>query len=136
MDGRTYLDLAQELASGSTEVHWRGAAGRAYYALMLESREALFRWGFKLPPRQNVHSWVRLRLLYAKDADLKQIGYALDDLVALRNGAASDLSALLAFASDTAAKHAIQWARDALALLDAIEADPVRRAAAITAIQP
>ena len=103
---------------------------------MLEGREALFRWGFSLPARQGVHAWVRLKFLYAADADLKEIGYALDDLVHLRNKAHYNLKPLAEFAAAAPALAAIQRARDALALLDGIEADPARRAAAIAGIQP
>ena len=46
MRGREYLELAREILPGGTEKHRRGAAGRAYYALFLEGREALARWGF------------------------------------------------------------------------------------------
>ena len=52
---------------------------------MLECRDALFRWGFKLPPRENVHSLVRLRFTFAADADLKNIGMTLETLVKRRN---------------------------------------------------
>ena len=135
MQGRAYLDLARELLLGGTEAHRRGAVGRAYYALFLECRDALFRWKFKIPPRDNVHAFVRLRFTYAQNKDLKKIGRVLDDLVIARNRADNDLSALSFFASDTYPKQAVQDAADALALLDAIEADPARRAAAIVAIQ-
>lgn len=50
MQGRAFLDLAQELILGGTEAHRRGAVGRAYYGLMLESREALFSWGLNCRP--------------------------------------------------------------------------------------
>src|SRR6267378_2209099 len=97
MQGKDFLALAREIFAGATERHWRGAAGRAYYALLLEGREALFRWGFALPPRDNVHSFVRLRFSFAADADMKAIGKALDKLSRLRNQADYDLSALPAF---------------------------------------
>jgi hypothetical protein len=135
MRGRRFLDLAEEVFTGGSEVHRRGAVGRAYYALMLECRDALLRWGFKLPPRDNVHTWVRLRLTYAADPDLKIIGLALDTFGRLRNQADYDLSPLLAFRTDMVAKTAIREATDSIALLDAVDADAIRRARAIVAIQ-
>jgi hypothetical protein len=135
MQGRAYLELARVIFSGGTEVHWRGAAGRAYYALMLECRDALFRWGFTLPPRENVHNFVRQRFSYPNHPDLKVIGLTVDWLGQLRNKADYDLSALPAFASPKRADQAIHEADKALALLDAIEGDPARLAAAIAAIK-
>jgi hypothetical protein len=102
---------------------------------MLECREALFRWGFKLPPRENVHTFVRLRFDYAADADLKNLGRKLEKFCKLRNRADYDLSVSPTFASDTKAREAIQEVTAALVLLDAIDGDPVRQAAAIAAIQ-
>src|SRR5437588_582327 len=107
MPGRGFLDLAKEVVRGATEYHWRGAATHAYYALFLECRDALERWGFAAPRGVNVHAHVRLRLTYAKDADLQLLGTALDRLVQLRNQASYDLSALPAFASNARALQAI-----------------------------
>ena len=87
MHGRAFLDAAQDLAALSTEAHWQTAAVSAYYALMLEGRDALEPWGFTTPPRANVHAFVRLTFSYAADPMLKDIGKALDELVRLRNQA-------------------------------------------------
>ena len=135
MQGREYLELAREWVVGPAERHWRGAAGRAYYALVLECREALFRWAFPLPRRENVHTFVRLRFTFPADPDVKQIGNVLDDLGRLRNRADYNLAALAEFATPTRAQQAVQDAATALALFDAIEADPARRTAAIAAIR-
>jgi hypothetical protein len=136
MAGRGFLDLAREVVAGGTEFHWRGAAIHAYYGLFLECRDALLRWGFAMSRRDNVHAWVRLRLTYSSDVDLKSIGDALDDLVRLRNDASYNMTALVKFQSASAAQDAIQDATAALALLDWIDGDPARRATAIAAIRP
>jgi hypothetical protein len=135
MQGRAYLDLARELMAGASPVHWRGAIGRAYYALVLEGREALSRWGLPLPPRENVHTWVRFRFTFPADAGLQSIGRALDRWCRMRNKADYDMSDLPAFASPTLAQQAIQQVTVALALLDAIDGDPARRSAAQAAIR-
>jgi hypothetical protein len=136
MDGRAFLVVAQELVAGPTEAHWRASVGRSYYALMLEGRDRLLSWGLPVPPRQNVHSWVRLKLLYAKDGDLKAYGKALDRLVSWRNEADYHLSTPGRYATRTAANQAIAIVQTALAALDQIEADPARRATAIASLPP
>ena len=136
MDGRAFLDVAGDLVAGPAEAHFRAAAGRAYYALFHEALAALQRWGFSVPPRQNAHASVRLRFTYASDADLKAIGDALDDLGQLRNKADYHLVAPGPFATAARAVQARDDARAAIDLLDRIEADPARRAAAIAAIRP
>jgi hypothetical protein len=135
MTGRAFLVVGQEVVLGRTEAHWRAAAGHAYYALLLECRDLLLRWGFHLP-RQNVHAVVRLRFVYASDRDLKRLGDALDWLVRLRNQATYDLTPSPDFASAAKAQLALQKAAAALVLLDGIDSDPIRRSAAIASIRP
>ena len=108
----------------------------AYYALFLECRDALNRWGIKVALHQGVHSAVRLRFVYAADPDLKRLGYALDKWCPHRNHASYDLGTLPKFATDHLAREAIKAVTAALALLDVIEADPARRAAAIASFPP
>jgi hypothetical protein len=128
--------VGRDVVAGMTEPHWRASVIHAYYALILECRDALHRWGIAIPPRQNVHSFVRLHFLYAASADLNALGQALDKWCRFRNQANYDLSALPKFTSDAFAHDAIQESAAALALLDAMESDPARRAAAIAAFPP
>lgn len=136
MRGRAFLDIARELVGGGTKAHRRATVVQAYYALFLECRDALARWGIAIPPRQNVHSTVRLRFVYAGDSDLKGLGSALDKWCQRRNKASYNLTALPEFASDSHAQDAITESAAALASLDAIESDPARRAAAVASFPP
>jgi HEPN domain-containing protein len=136
MQGRAFLKPARTLANERNEADWRGAAVHAYYALFLECREALVRWGWPPTGRHNIHHAVRLRFIYATDAELKQIGTTLEELANLRSQASYDLGIVVHFTSPSAARIAIQDSTDAIAQLDAIEADPNRRAAAIASLPP
>jgi hypothetical protein len=135
MDGRAFLAVAQRLAQVQTEADWRTAAGRAYYALMLECLETLQRWGFAPLPRDNVHPWVRLRLIYAANPDVRGIGSALEDLGTLRNQADYHPRKIGPFASPGVVQQAVVDAGTMISLLDQIERDPARQAAAIAAIR-
>jgi hypothetical protein len=72
----------------------------------------------------------------ATDADLKAIGKEIDLLVQLRNKASYNLRPLPEFASAAKVTRGIQQVASELARLDAINGDPVRRAAAIATIRP
>jgi hypothetical protein len=135
MDGRAFLQTAAQLTGAPSEANRRSAVGRAYYALLHEGRQTLDRWGFPLPPRENIHSFVRLRFGYAAHPELKQAGYALDQLSKLRNQADYRLAQPGPFASDAQALQAVALSRSVIDLLDRIEAHPARRAAAVAALK-
>jgi hypothetical protein len=137
MQGREFLEVARELlASGTLPRHWRAVIIHAYYAVLLECRDTMARWGLSPLGRHQVHTGVRLRLQYSSHRDLVDLGNKLERLSKDRNSANYDLRPLPVFASATLARDAVQIAADALALLDAIDTDPARRAAAIASIRP
>jgi hypothetical protein len=136
MKGREFLDQARDSLPGSLQRHRRSAVIHSYYALLLECRDLMSRWGLQRLSRQQVHAQVRLRLVYSTDADLKAIGFTLERMSQNRNLASYDLTDLPLFATATVAQDHVKSAADAIALLDAIDADPARRAAAIASIKP
>jgi hypothetical protein len=87
-------------------------------------------------PRFQAHTEVRNRLTYSRDSDLKEIGNKLEWLGRRRSWASYDLQSLPVFATPAQARQDVKDAVDALALLDAIDADPDRRAAAVASITP
>lgn len=136
MRGREFLRVAHALLANRGAAFWRTVAWLAYYALFLECREALHRWGVASLSRFGAHGEVRRRYRFASNPDLKRIADALEELAQVRNRASYDLSPLLEFASPTRATRVVRTAENTIALLDAIEADPVRRTAAIAALPP
>jgi hypothetical protein len=139
MRGREFLTVARDLARQATEAHWRVASGRAYYALLLELRDAMTAWGLSRPVPSQVHQLVYRRLFVSSDPDIKQIGISFHQLRLARGRAEYETWPLVEFATDAGAKWAIQRAADALTLFDTIEADIPRRnaiAAEIRAVLP
>jgi hypothetical protein len=134
--GRDFLAVARALSRSGAEPYWRAAAIHAYFALLLECRDALVRWGRPPPPHQTIHGDVRLCFRRATCPDLRVVADALDRLVRSRNRANYDLRPHADFASSAPARSLIQLASDAIDLLDAIETDPARRAAAIASLPP
>jgi len=135
MLGREYLDLAREIIVGGAERHFGGAVGRAYYALMLECRDALLAWGFTIPPRDNVHTFTRLRFTFVSDPGLLTIRDCLDYTGRLRNEADYHLISSAVFSTVHRARRAIDDVATALGKLDAINADPAYRTAAIAEVR-
>lgn len=135
MDGRDFLDVARRLVTGAMEADRRTAAGRAYYALFLEARDALERWGLGPVGRVQIHNFVRLKFTLAGDVDCKQIGRVLDKLGQLRNYADYQVIRSGPFASSARSTVAVRDAEDCIVLLDQVDGDPARRAAAVAAIK-
>lgn len=136
MRGRAFLRASHHLVTNASEPCWRSAIVQGYYALFLECRDMLTGWGVVLPPRHQPHFWVRQKLQFATDADLKQLGNMLERLLRLRNRASYDLGPSPAFSSEVDARQSIRDVEDSLDLLDAIEADSSRRALAIASLPP
>jgi hypothetical protein len=102
--------------------------------LLHEVLGTLQRWGFCLPPRDKVHTFARLKLVYTTDPDLKWIGLTLEALGRLRNAADYQLSTSGPFLSARIAASALADSEAAILLVDAIEADSARRQAAVGSI--
>ncbi len=129
MTGREFLVVARETVRGRTEAHWRAAAGRSYYALMLELRGAFARWGLTIPSPVFVHQITLQRTFASTDQDIKQIGRWLEELRRVRGLSDYDLAGRPDFATDVEARRMIRFSTDALAHFDAIDADLPRRTA-------
>jgi hypothetical protein len=135
MDGRALLDPARRMVAGGSEADRRTAANRAYYALFLEARDALRRWGQVPGRRDQVHAFVRYRFLYPRNPDLQSIGRLLDRVYRLRSEADYETSSPGSFAKPSVAGTTVRDATDGINQLGALEADVGRLAAAVAAIQ-
>jgi hypothetical protein len=135
VDGRAFLHSARHLLAAPSEANWRSAVGRAYYGLLHEGQAALQRWGFPRPAGESLHVFVRRRLNGSGHPDLRTVGQALDDLSPLRNQADYRLNVLSNFASAVPATQAVARAQRMVDLLDHLDADPARRAAAVAALR-
>src|SRR5579885_2662550 len=111
MDGRAFLQSARDLLAVPSEANWRSATGRAYYALLHEGRAALDRWGFPLPPREDLHRFVRLRFTFGSHPDARAVGRTLDDLSQWRNQADYQLGSPGQFSAGGPAASAVGLAR-------------------------
>src|SRR5580765_2328020 len=133
MRGRRFLEVARMAVEDADEVWQRTAAGRAYYGLLIEARDALLRWATGPVPSFQAHAYVRTRFLYAAFPDLKRIGEVLDGLFDLRNRA--DYQTNATFDSAFLIEEAINDAESAIDALDSIDANSDRRTAAASAIR-
>jgi hypothetical protein len=135
VDGRAFLGPARLLLSSPDEANWRSAVGPLYLSVLHEGRAALERWGFPLPPGADLHAFVDSRFGCAPHLDLLRVQDALDRGKSLREEAEQALASPGRFATDGPVSSFFSLAEQTVLLLDAIEGDPARRAAAIAAIR-
>lgn len=102
MSPHEFLKLAQELQSAPTEVRWRTAVSRAYYASFHAARRLLRGWGFQIGTADQAHAGIARRLAASKHADLEKASHELSELRSKRNVADYDLDR--AFLQDLAVK--------------------------------
>lgn len=90
MDETGFLELADELSTGSRQADWRTAISRAYYAAFHKGRTLLRRAGFRVPHAERAHAYLWLRLSNSDHPDVKKAGDDLNSLRSLRNWADYD----------------------------------------------
>jgi uncharacterized protein (UPF0332 family) len=123
INGQDFLRLADALLAGPSEVEWRSAVSRAYYAAFHVARDLLFACGFAAPRGDQAHAFLWLRLSNASAAAVENAGRNLQTLRRDRNRADYDLTHPLAQA--TAATQ-VQAAKDIVNALQAAAQEPVR----------
>lgn len=81
------LEAAKALGRGESEVDWRNAASRAYYAAWHRCLPIGRSVGLSAQPDQGVHRQLIETLTGNRDRTLKSLGYMLEQCRALRVGA-------------------------------------------------
>src|SRR5208337_4398264 len=91
MNGRDFLPLARNLAALPTEVAWRSALSRAYYAAFHVARDLLESMGFAVPKADAAHKHLAWRLGNCGAPQVEDAGRKLDILRGDRNSADYDM---------------------------------------------
>jgi len=132
MTPRAFLDVAGEWAVGTHEAEWRSAVSRAYYAAFHTARNLLELCGFTVPPADQAHAYLWLRLSNASHPDVVQVGHDLQYLRRVRNGADYDIAQ--AFPQALAVKQ-VELASGIVDLLENVPTLPTVLARITAAIQ-
>jgi uncharacterized protein (UPF0332 family) len=90
MDETGFLELADELSTGSRQADWRTAISRAYYAAFHKARTLLQQGGFRVPDAEQAHAYLWLRLSNSGHQDVDNAGARLQRLRRMRNRADYD----------------------------------------------
>jgi hypothetical protein len=137
MDPAEFYTLALKMIVGGPSpgpAQCRTAIGRAYYAALNRADQALARWGVSCGKGPQKHG-LAVRLLHATgDPDLMTASTALNDLKTLRNRADYEMNDT-SVESVYQAKVALEFAKDVMDFLEAVDTDPARRAPAESQIR-
>ena len=121
MNARAFLEVAEELATGIHEGHWRSAISRGYYAAFHGARSVFEQCGFDVPESERVHAYCCMRLMNSGHPDVALAGRRLDALRTERNIADYDLRRIV---KESEAIRHIETAADILRLLEEAAALP------------
>ncbi|MHB1426125.1 MAG: hypothetical protein ACYC3I_23425 [Gemmataceae bacterium] len=132
MDETGFLELADELSTGSREADWRTAISRAYYAAFHKARTLLRKGGFRVPNAEQAHAYLWLRLSNAGCSDVTSAGKNLHELRRMRNWADYDFGRSLA---QVAAIDHVGIALDIIQLLHQLANGPAILARVLDAIK-
>jgi uncharacterized protein (UPF0332 family) len=132
MDETGFLELADELSTGSRQADWRTASSRAYYAAFHKARTLLQQGGFRVPDAEQAHAYLWRRLSNSGQPDVNDAGARLNRLRSIRNWADYDFD--LPMDSQTAIDH-VGLATDIIRLLHRLANEPVILTRVIEAIK-
>jgi uncharacterized protein (UPF0332 family) len=132
MDGRDFLEVADDLITAMREADWRSAVSRAYYASFHVARQLLQDCGFQVPIADKAHAYLWRRLSNGGHADLQHAGQDLNALRTARNWADYDLDRPL---DQATAVDKAQNASDIIDLLRSVPTLPATQAQLTEAIK-
>lgn len=115
MDETGFLELADELSTGSRQADWRTAISRAYYAAFHKACMLLRQGGFRVPDAEQAHAYLWLRLSNSGHPVVNNAGKDLYELRRMRNWADYDFRRPL---DGAAAIDHVGIATDIIQLLD------------------
>jgi len=108
------LSLAERLIQHGSEVEWRDAISRGYYATFHAGRQLLRDLGFLVPRAATAHAYVWMRLSNCGDPAIQVAGNDLNDLQSARNRADYELGLNLPQAD------CLLWVQSARSIIQAL----------------
>jgi uncharacterized protein (UPF0332 family) len=132
MDETGFLELADELSTGTRQAEWRTAISRAYYAAFHKARTLLRQSGFRIPVAENAHAYLSLRLSNSGHPDVEDAGRNLNHLRRVRNWADYEID--LPVDSATAIDH-VRVALGIVQLLHQLANEPTILSRVVDAIK-